>query len=462
MRSDRRSQKGRRCRRDDGLPHGFAAGFVEYDGTFTFGLYDEALIYRHGDASWHELRSLLRAIVDAGRACLERCSTIRHRPRVRSLPRNGRSRAGVYRRGRHLSGEPRASVHRAVERRLLRSLQSAPSLLARAVCSHARAGRTHHPLNVAGIVSENFRTRDPDTSDQGNAPAPRGVHADEKSAYDLLTSPKEVAELVMITDLERNDLGMVCEYGSVCATELLKLERFEQVFHLVSTVEGRLRAEIDHVTALRTCFPGGSITGAPKKRAREIIAELEADPARDLHRRDRLARFQWRKPVQYRHPNGRPRRTTRAFPRGRRDRRRFHPRARVAGDARQSGRYSARGGTRQLDRVLITRTPEILSSRGREGSPSVPCHRGSFGETSLHRWRLFCQLALTKRSSSLHSRRPARHTPSFTGAQDAIRLAESVTMRNEIVRGRRVELEHVVMTWDHPARADVAREGRGF
>jgi len=57
--------------------------------------------------------------------------------------------------------------------------------------------------------------------------------------------------------------------------ELLKLERYEQVFHLVSTVEGRLRTEVDHVSALRSCFPGGSITGAPKKRAREIIAELE-------------------------------------------------------------------------------------------------------------------------------------------------------------------------------------------
>jgi anthranilate/para-aminobenzoate synthase component I len=62
------------------------------------------------------------------------------------------------------------------------------------------------------------------------------------------------------------------------ATELLKLERYAQVFHLVSTVEGTLRAEIDHLSALRACFPGGSITGAPKKRAREIIAELEPVP----------------------------------------------------------------------------------------------------------------------------------------------------------------------------------------
>jgi anthranilate/para-aminobenzoate synthase component I len=82
----------------------------------------------------------------------------------------------------------------------------------------------------------------------------------------------------MITDLERNDLGAVCEYGSVSVKELLKLESFEQVFHMVSTVEGRLRRDVDQIDALRRCFPGGSITGAPKKRAREIIAELEPTP----------------------------------------------------------------------------------------------------------------------------------------------------------------------------------------
>jgi len=82
----------------------------------------------------------------------------------------------------------------------------------------------------------------------------------------------------MITDLERNDIGQVCEFGSVTVPELLKLERHEQVFHLVSTIQGRLRSEMDHAEALRACFPGGSITGAPKKRAREIIAELETTP----------------------------------------------------------------------------------------------------------------------------------------------------------------------------------------
>ena len=82
----------------------------------------------------------------------------------------------------------------------------------------------------------------------------------------------------MITDLERNDLGSVCEFGSVSASQLLHLERYAQVFHLVSTVEGTLQEGLSQVAALAACFPGGSISGAPKKRALEIIHELEPVP----------------------------------------------------------------------------------------------------------------------------------------------------------------------------------------
>jgi anthranilate/para-aminobenzoate synthase component I len=113
---------------------------------------------------------------------------------------------------------------------------------------------------------------------KGTRPRRRDSQDDERSAYDLITSRKEIAELVMITDLERNDLGQVCEFGSVSVPELLKLERFAQVFHLVSTVRGVLREDVDHPAALEACFPGGSISGAPKKRALEIIAELESHP----------------------------------------------------------------------------------------------------------------------------------------------------------------------------------------
>jgi len=106
---------------------------------------------------------------------------------------------------------------------------------------------------------------------------PRSTDADEDArlAYELQTSAKENAELLMITDLLRNDLGRVCQYGSVQVPNLMRLERFAQVQHLVSTVEGRLRPEVTHLAALANCFPGGSITGAPKFRAMEIIDELE-------------------------------------------------------------------------------------------------------------------------------------------------------------------------------------------
>ena len=92
---------------------------------------------------------------------------------------------------------------------------------------------------------------------------------------ELLRSEKDKAELVMITDLERNDLGRVCDYGSVRVTNPRAVEAYEAVYHTVATVEGRLHAEAGLVDLLRATFPGGSITGAPKVRAMQIIAELE-------------------------------------------------------------------------------------------------------------------------------------------------------------------------------------------
>jgi para-aminobenzoate synthetase component 1 len=110
---------------------------------------------------------------------------------------------------------------------------------------------------------------------KGTRPRSQDGTRDAQLAYELQTSAKETAELVMITDLLRNDLGRVCEYGSVHVPELARLERFPQVQHLVSTVEGCLRPGVTHFQALAACFPGGSITGAPKIRAMEIIDELE-------------------------------------------------------------------------------------------------------------------------------------------------------------------------------------------
>ena len=110
---------------------------------------------------------------------------------------------------------------------------------------------------------------------KGTRPRDNDSTRDAQLAYELQTSPKEISELVMITDLLRNDLGRVCEYGSVRVPELVRLEKFAQVQHLISTVTGQLRADVSHFRALSQCFPGGSVTGAPKIRAMEIIDELE-------------------------------------------------------------------------------------------------------------------------------------------------------------------------------------------
>ena len=113
---------------------------------------------------------------------------------------------------------------------------------------------------------------------------PRGATPaeDEALARELLGSEKDRAEHVMIVDLMRNDLSRVCATGSVRVPELFALERYATVHHLVSTVVGELRPECDAIDLLRATFPGGSITGAPKIRAMEIIAELEP-VRRDLY-----------------------------------------------------------------------------------------------------------------------------------------------------------------------------------
>jgi len=110
---------------------------------------------------------------------------------------------------------------------------------------------------------------------KGTRPRGRDEEEDARNRQELIDSEKDKSELLMIVDLERNDLSKVCKPHSVKVTELFKLEEYSTVFHLVSTVIGQLKDECSAVDCIKACFPGGSITGAPKVRSMEVIETLE-------------------------------------------------------------------------------------------------------------------------------------------------------------------------------------------
>jgi para-aminobenzoate synthetase component 1 len=162
--------------------------------------------------------------------------------------------ASLYRRLRHANPAPYAAYIGLGAGRAV--LSSSPELFLDLAggCVVTRPIKGTRPRRAGEAESSDFNRRERDN---------------------LLRSEKDKAELVMITDLERNDLGRVCDYGTVCVADPRAVEAYEAVYHTVATVEGRLHPEADIVDLLRATFPGGSITGAPKVRAMQIIAELE-------------------------------------------------------------------------------------------------------------------------------------------------------------------------------------------
>jgi len=110
---------------------------------------------------------------------------------------------------------------------------------------------------------------------KGTRPRSRDKQRDLQLKQSLLGSPKDRAELMMIVDLERNDLGRVCDYDSIKVVNLRELEGYSTVYQTTSTIQGALHKDKDRIDLLRACFPGGSITGCPKIRAMQIIEELE-------------------------------------------------------------------------------------------------------------------------------------------------------------------------------------------
>jgi anthranilate synthase component 1 len=155
----------------------------------------------------------------------------------------------VYRALRHVNPSPYMFFVRMGERSIV---GSSPEMLVRVEGRHA----VTHPI-------------------AGTRPRGRGDEEDQRLAEELKRNEKERAEHVMLVDLGRNDLGRVCEYGSVRVPTFMSLERYSHVMHLVSVVEGRLAEDHDRLDALVACFPAGTVSGAPKVRAMQIINDLE-------------------------------------------------------------------------------------------------------------------------------------------------------------------------------------------
>lgn len=263
-----------------GFPAGGACGWIDYDGSFCFGIFPEMLIYQHDRRQWWQCGDLISEIQD--------------QEFPSPAPKIGNFQASMskqtYQEGVHkihdyiAAGDiyqvnltQRFSAH--TEGKSLFPLyqhlrKTSPAPLATWIKLCGREILSSSPESFLRISGKAMETR----PIKGTRPRGSTEEKDCAMATELLESEKENAELVMITDLERNDLGRVSEFGTVRVAEMLALEKLEQVYHLVSTVTGTLREELDHLDAIAACFPGGSITGAPKKRAMEIIDELEPVP----------------------------------------------------------------------------------------------------------------------------------------------------------------------------------------
>lgn len=269
-------RKNARATGDQGFPQGGLCGWVTYEGEFVFGEYREMLIRDEQSGDWWEIGGLSAKIAEP----LPSSASPRHFvPKtqkenfVRSVERAKEwiAAGDIYQVNLAQAFEAEVCGEGSLLALYEILREATPAPMAAWMALGGREILSTSPELFLKISGRGIETR----PIKGTRPRYRDADEDRRSAVELQTSPKEISELVMITDLLRNDLGQVCEFGSVEVSRMLELESLAQVHHLVSTVRGTLRPEQDALSALAACFPGGSITGAPKKRAMEIIHELE-------------------------------------------------------------------------------------------------------------------------------------------------------------------------------------------
>jgi para-aminobenzoate synthetase component I len=263
---------------DHGFPLGGLCGWIDYEGDFVFGDYPEMLVFCHDDRTWWEIGTLSndlqqpvnRAVILGSFSAVTAREDFIHKVQQ---AKNWIATGDIYQ--VNLSQIFEAAVRGCSLFNFYQTLRDAsPAPMAAYLALDGIEILSSSPETFLKISGSGIETR----PIKGTRPRFADPDEDRRSAYELQTSPKEISELVMITDLLRNDLGQVCDFGTVEVTEMLQLESLAQVHHLVSTVRGQLRPEVDAIAAVSACFPGGSITGAPKKRSMEIIRSLENRP----------------------------------------------------------------------------------------------------------------------------------------------------------------------------------------
>jgi anthranilate synthase component 1 len=266
-----------------------------------FLVVDRAVVFDH----WRQRMILVAHVppdgyAEGAAALHELAERVARRPTLRAEPIGDRGDDGLAPEASVDEEEFEASVDRAREHILAGDIFQV--VLSRRLSVPARDGglAVYRRLRVTNPSPYMFFLRMPDGLElAGSSPEPlvrvegrrvmtrpiagtrrRGADAGEDAALEaeLLADPKERAEHAMLVDLARNDLGRVCRAGSVRPTELMEVERFSRVMHIVSTVEGDLRDGLTPLDALAATFPAGTVTGAPKRRAMEIIAAEEPTP----------------------------------------------------------------------------------------------------------------------------------------------------------------------------------------
>ncbi len=269
---------------------------LDTDDLF-FAFYDWMLVYDHTETKWHLTATArqpgsesLPALLDRAEALLS--ETVAGVEPLAEPPVIAASEAvSGFTREAYLVALGRAIKHIYagdiyqvnVSQRFTVDVSASPFELYRSLRHHTHAvfsafvqGANMHVLSLSPERFLRVRGRDVETSPiKGTRPRGATPEQDAALAAELTSSSKDAAELAMIVDLERNDLGRVCEAGTVKVTEHAALYTLATVHHTVTRVVGRLRQDVDAAALLRATFPGGSITGAPKIRSMEIIEDLE-------------------------------------------------------------------------------------------------------------------------------------------------------------------------------------------